>query len=80
MSHKNHARGERLPQSKLTAETVRQMRQDYAEAQQRIHDLEEAVRLALDLSENGLIDYQKYGLTCHDDIEQKYRNALEQPR
>ena len=39
MSHKNHARGERLPQSKLTAETVRQMRRDYAEAQQRIHDL-----------------------------------------
>ena len=48
--------------------------------EQRIRDLEEAVRLALDLSENGLIDYQEYGLTCHDDIEQKYRNALEPTR
>ena len=48
--------------------------------ERRIRELEAAVRLALDLSENGLIDYQEHGLTCHDDIEQKYRNALEPPR
>ena len=47
---------------------------------ERIRKLESAVKLALDLSENGLIDYQEYGLTCYDDIEQKYRNALGSPR
>ena len=36
---KNRARGERLPQSKLTAEAVRQMRAEHTAAYQQIHDL-----------------------------------------
>ena len=52
--HGNHARGERLPQSKLTAETVRQMRQDYAEAQQRIHDLKRKASIKALAAEYGV--------------------------
>ena len=54
--------------------------EDIDALQALVRKLESAVKLALDLSENGLIDYKEHGLTCHDDIEQKYRNALEPPR
>lgn len=37
--HGNHARGDDFPCSKLTAADVRQMRQEYADAYQQIHDL-----------------------------------------
>ena len=54
MRHNNHARGEQLPQSKLTAETVRQMRQDYAEAQQRIHNLRKRYSAKALAAEHGV--------------------------
>ena len=38
--------------------------------------LVEALELATDLFENGLVDFKKYGLTCDKDIAKKYRAAL----
>jgi len=38
--------------------------------------LVEALVLAHDLAENELVDYAKYGLSSHDDIERRYRAAL----
>jgi len=39
-------KGEQLPQAKLTAETVRQLRHDYAAAYQQIHDLRKQYSIA----------------------------------
>ena len=40
------------------------------------HELSKAVELALDLFENGLVDFKKYGLRQDSDIADLYRSAL----
>ena len=45
----------------------------YAEDREK---LVEALELATDLFENGLVDFKKYGLTCDEDIAKKYRAAI----
>ena len=46
------------------------------ERDERIAALEALVAMALDLADNGLIDFKKYGLTKDEDIAEKYRAAL----
>jgi hypothetical protein len=43
-------------------------------------ELYEALELALDLDENELVDFAKYGLTKDLDITKKYRAALAKAR
>lgn len=43
----------------------------------KIKKLRKAVEMALDLEENILIDFKKYGLKSDADIAKKYREALE---
>jgi len=44
-----------------------------------VERLRASLKMALDIAENGLIDFGKYGLTCDDDIAKAYRNALSPP-
>ena len=53
------------------------------EAADRIEELEaklakaeEALELALELADNGLVDFSKYGLSCDADINKHYRTTL----
>lgn len=39
-------------------------------------DLLAACELAADLEQNGLIRYEKHGLTCNNDILKKYKDAI----
>ena len=41
-----------------------------------VNVLVKVLKLAADLEKNGLISYEKYGLTCNDDILKKYEAAL----
>ena len=48
------ARGSQLPQARLDEQAVRQMRADYAEAQQRIHDLRKRYSVKALAAEHGV--------------------------
>ena len=39
--------------------------------------LRAALELVADIEENELISYEKHGLTCHNDILKKYKDALD---
>ena len=55
---------------------LRDLRERCEQQAGEIERLRAALTLALDLSENGLIDFEKYGLKCDADIEKVYRAAL----
>jgi hypothetical protein len=57
MRHNNHPKGDRLPQTKLTPEAVRQMRREYAKAYQQIHDLRKRYSTAAMAERHGVSVY-----------------------
>ena len=54
-----------------------------AASDQRIEELEaklakaiQALELALDFADNDLVDFDKYGLSCDADINERYRTTI----
>jgi hypothetical protein len=47
-----------------------------AEMEAKLAKAVEALELALDLADNGLVDFDKYCLSCDADINERYRATL----
>ena len=61
----------------MTFRTVEQFEAIVAEQAQQIERLRLAVKLALEIHLEGLVDFEEYGLTCSSDIYSLYSAALQ---
>jgi len=64
-------------------DALQEVTAELEQAEARIEELEtklanavEALELALELADNGLVDFSKYGLSCDADINKHYRTTL----
>jgi hypothetical protein len=57
---------------------VKEMESEIKRLKDQNDRYQEALELALELAENGLVDFKKYGLNEYNDIIKKYREALKE--
>jgi hypothetical protein len=55
---------------------IKELEVKVAESEALLAKAVEALELALELADNGLVDFSKYGLSCDADINKHYRTTL----
>ena len=59
-----------------SAEAVKVVADRIEELESKLAKAVKALELALELADNGLVDFSRYGLSCDADINKHYRTTL----
>jgi len=63
-------------QQQKTYQELLKITKIHDEVEAKLAKAVEALELALELADNGLVDFSRYGLSCDADINKHYRTTL----